>query len=78
MKQIKLIAEGLEVTGSREAESHKALEYWEWEEAILKGFQIYNELRRNKKGRVRLNLDNREIKFIKLKAGEEENFPSQV
>ena len=48
LKDIVLLAEGLEVEGGRKG--FQACAYWEWEKAILEGFRIYNLLRRNRGG----------------------------
>jgi len=58
LKDIVSLADGLEVA---------VCKYWEWEEAILRGFQIYNQLRNVKGerrgGRVTVNLRERSICF---------------
>lgn len=61
LKQIVRLAEGLEVAGGRKG--FGACKYWEWEEAILGGFKVYNELRRNRGGRVLVDLDARSVNF---------------
>lgn len=68
LKDIVNLAEGLEVAGDREG--FEGCKYWEWQEAILLGFKIYNELRRNHGGRVTLDLNKRAISFSKLKNGQ--------
>ena len=61
LKQIAVLAEGLEVAGSRHG--HSACKYWEWQEAILSGFKVYNDLRRNRGGYVQVNLETRSVTF---------------
>ena len=73
LKRIKILADGLEVTGARKGA--KSVEYWEWAEAILAGFHVYNKLRRKGKGRLRVNLTERRIDFFELKEDEENIFP---
>lgn len=74
LKQIKILASGLEVTGGREGSN--PVEYWEWGKAILEGFRVYNDLRTHRKGRLHIDLDQRSIDFVELKDGEEDHFPS--
>ena len=64
LKDIVVLAEGLEVAGDRKG--FAPCKYWEWEKALLDGFRIYNELRRHRRGRVTLDLENRSIVFRKL------------
>lgn len=37
---------------------------WQWEEAILRGYEIFRMLRSNRGGRVTLNLANRELTYL--------------
>lgn len=73
LKQIKILADRLEVTGSRKGT--KSLKYWEWEKAILAGFHVYNELRHRLKGRLHVDMTERTIELFDLKEGEENFFP---
>ena len=73
LKQIKVLADGLEVTGGRKGT--QSLKYWEWEKAILAGFHVYNDLRRWRKGRLHVNMTERTIELFELKEGEENFFP---
>lgn len=54
LKQIKSLTTGLEVDQCK---------YWEWEKAILTGQKVFNELRRNRQGRIRVDLNNRLLSF---------------
>lgn len=64
LKQVVGLAEGLEVAGGREG--MEGCKYWEWQEAILRGFQVYNELRRHRGGRVHVDLNARSVEFESL------------
>ena len=64
LKQIVVLAEGLEVTGGRD--NYSGCKYWEWQQAILSGFKVYNDLRRNRGGRVKVSLKTRSVEFQKL------------
>ena len=64
LKQIVRLAEGLEVAGGRKG--FEGCKYWEWQEAILGGFTVYNQLRRNRGGRVLVDLKARSVKFEPL------------
>ena len=61
LKQIVGLAHGLEVAGGRRGFS--GCKYWEWEEAILSGFRVYNELRKNRGGRIVVDLEARTVDF---------------
>ena len=61
LKQIVGLAEGLEVAGGRKG--FEGCKYWEWQEAIINGFTVYNELRRNHGGTVVVDLDARTVKY---------------
>ncbi|WP_454758513.1 hypothetical protein [Caulobacter segnis] len=54
LKFIRHLVVGLEVENNK---------YWEWEAAILEGYRIFNELRRNGQGTVRVDLDARSIDY---------------
>jgi hypothetical protein len=54
LKTIRSFAAGLEVESNR---------YWEWEEAILRGFDLFYEIRRNGQGRVRVDLEQKSLEF---------------
>ncbi len=64
LKQIVGLAEGLEVAGGRKG--FEGCKYWEWQEAIISGFAVYNELRRNAGGMVVVDLNARTIKYKRL------------
>lgn len=53
-KLIKRLVSGLEVEKNR---------YWEWQEAILSGHEIYHKLRKEGQGTVTLDLNHRSISF---------------
>ena len=61
LKQIVGLAEGLEVAGGRKG--FEGCKYWEWQEAIINGFAVYNELRRNEGGTVLVDLRTRSVKY---------------
>ena len=67
LKDIVRLAEGLEVAGGRRG--FQGCKYWEWEKAILKGFRIYNMLRRCRGGTVTLDLEARCITFNEFPKG---------
>ena len=67
LKDIVVLAEGLEVAGGREG--YPQCKYWEWEKAILQGFRIYNKLRRKRRGRVTVDLEQRCVRFTQLAEG---------
>ena len=67
LKDIVVLAEGLEVAGGRA--EYAPCKYWEWEKAILEGFRIYNKLRQNGRGRVAVDLQQRCVKFKELPEG---------
>lgn len=73
LKDIVALADGLEVADCK---------YWEWEEAILRGFQIYNQLRNVKGerrgGRVTVNLSERSICFAPPSHGDARMVPFQI
>ena len=54
LSQLSRLASGLEVAGHQP---------WEWEEAVLEGSRLFQALRRNGSGTVRLDLDARSIAF---------------
>ena len=64
LKDIVALAEGLEVSGGRHG--FEGCKYWEWEKAILEGFKVYNLLRRNRGGRIIVDLEKRSVEFAKL------------
>ena len=61
LKQIVGLAHGLEVAGGRQ--DFAGCKYWEWEEAILSGFSVYNDLRKNRGGRILVDLEARCVSF---------------
>ncbi|MHC8508429.1 MAG: hypothetical protein ACYYKD_03365 [Rhodospirillales bacterium] len=63
LKEIVMLAEGLEVAGGRP--DAPACKFWEWQKAILEGFAVYNLLRKHKRGRIVVDLMEREIAFQK-------------
>ena len=67
LKQIKVLTAGLEVDECK---------LWEWEKALLLGYEIFNKLRHHKGGRVRLDLNKRAITFHAAKGDEGKQFPS--
>ena len=69
LKDIVILAEGLEVAGGRRGAP--PCKYWEWEKAILEGFKVYNLLRRHRRGRVTVDLNQRTVIFSKLAPREE-------
>ena len=73
LKDIKMLAEGLEVSGGRKG--FEGCKYWEWEHAILEGFKIYNMLRQNRRGRVSVDLNKRSVKFTKFKKSQGTRMP---
>lgn len=54
LKRLETLAAGLEVAGSN---------YWEWEDAILEGFSIFNRLRGAGRGTVSVDLGQRSLNF---------------
>jgi hypothetical protein len=64
LKQIAQLAEGLEVSGSHGRKQPCKL--WEWEKAILLGFDLFNTLRQHRTGRVRVDLKQRTVSFSAL------------
>ncbi len=54
LKRLETLVAGLEVERSR---------YWEWEDAVLEGFRIFDCLRRSGRGTVSLDLETRSIGF---------------
>ena len=69
LKDIVILAEGLEVAGGRKGAS--PCKYWEWEKAILEGFKVYNLLRLHRRGRITLDLKSRTVLFSELAPNEE-------
>jgi hypothetical protein len=67
LKQIVALTEGLQVNANK---------LWEWEKAILDGYNIFDQLRRYRQGRVCVDLINRCVTFSQLAAGEAEKFPA--
>jgi hypothetical protein len=67
LKQIESLADGLEVRKNR---------LWEWEKAILLGYETFGKLRRYGRGRIRIDLTNRSLQFSELQDGEGEQFPA--
>lgn len=61
LKQVVALTSGLEVAGGSSGTS--GCKYWEWEQAILRGFKVYNYLRRNGGGRVHVNMNSRRISY---------------
>ena len=55
LKTVKGLVSGLEV---------KICPLTQWQKAILDGYRIFNQLLENNGGRVRLNLNEREIKYL--------------
>ena len=66
LKQIVALTEGLQVNANK---------LWEWEKAILEGYKIFDQLRRYRGGRVRVDLMSRSVTFLELAAAEAEKFP---
>lgn len=66
LKQIEVLTQGLEA---------KANKLWEWEKAILLGYEIFDQLRRQKRGRIIVDLESRSVIFVRLGEGEGERFP---
>ena len=56
LKLVREFAAGLEVEKNK---------YWEWEAAIIKGFEVYHQLRINNQGTVHVNLEERKISYTK-------------
>jgi hypothetical protein len=54
LKRLEALVTGLEV-----AQTH----YWEWEDAILTGFDIFNQLRERGRGTVSIDLNQRTLSF---------------
>ncbi len=54
LKRLETLANGLEVANSN---------YWEWEDAILEGFKIFNSLRKVGRGTVTVDLEKRTLAF---------------
>lgn len=54
LKRLETLVAGLEVERCR---------YWEWEDAVLDGFRIFDRLRRSGRGTVLLDLETRSIVF---------------
>lgn len=54
LDQIQIFVENLEVD---------TMKPWEWEIAIIRGHEIYNDLRENRGGTVKLNLEERTISY---------------
>lgn len=67
LKQIQLITLGLEVRSNN---------LWEWERAILLGFALFDRLRRERQGRLKLDLRKRTITFSKINVSAVSRFPS--
>ena len=54
LKRLDSFVSGLEVAGSK---------HWEWEDAIVEGFRIFEELRTHRRGTVSVDLTKRSISF---------------
>ena len=54
LKQIRVLTAGLEVGQCK---------YWEWEKAILMGQKVFNELRRQQKGTIYVDLKRRRLSY---------------
>ena len=54
LKRLELLVSGLEVAESR---------YWEWEDAILGGFRIFDQLRTSRRGTVTVDSEERSLAF---------------
>jgi hypothetical protein len=54
LKRVEALVAGLEVQHHR---------YWEWEDAILEGFRIFEQLRASGRGTIALDLNTRSISF---------------
>jgi hypothetical protein len=67
LKQIGILLTGLEV---------EANQLWEWEKAILLGYALFDRLRRERQGRLTLDLANRNVTFSKISASAAARFPS--
>lgn len=67
LKQIGTLAAGLEVTKNK---------LWEWEKAILLGYELFDLLRAERQGRLTLDLTKRTVKFSKISKVVAERFPT--
>jgi hypothetical protein len=67
LKQIETLAAGLEVTENK---------LWEWEKAILLGYELFDFLRAKRQGRLTLDLTKRTVKFSKVTKAVAERFPT--
>lgn len=55
LKFIRRLVSGLEVEKNQ---------YWEWDDVIIKGYEIFDQLRLEEQGTVLVDLDERSLKFI--------------
>ena len=55
LKFIRRLVSGLEVEKNQ---------YWEWDDVIIKGYEIFDQLRSEEQGTVLVDLDERSLKFI--------------
>lgn len=55
LKQVRSIVDGYEVA---------ACPLWQWERAILRGFEVFRELRRHKRGVVKVDMLARTLEFV--------------
>jgi NTP pyrophosphatase (non-canonical NTP hydrolase) len=67
LKLVQLITLGLEVQNNK---------LWEWERAILLGFSIFDRLRRERQGRLTLDLIKRTATFTKVSISVASRFPN--
>lgn len=69
LKQIQLITADLEVKDNK---------LWEWEKAILLGFALFDRLRRERQGRLTLDLKKRNVVFTKIDIAAVSKFPTAL
>lgn len=67
LKLVETLTNGLEV---------RANKLWEWEKAILLGFTIFDLLRRERQGRITLDLRKRTVTFSKISLALASRFPN--
>jgi len=66
LKQIQTQTAGLEVSANK---------LWEWEKAILLGYELFDRLRQERRGRLTLDLRSRLVTFSKVSVAVAEQFP---
>jgi hypothetical protein len=69
LKQIQILSVGLEVQTNQ---------LWEWEKAILLGYALFDRLRRERQGRLTLNLTTRDVRFSNISASAAAYIPSST